>query len=238
MKTGFIGLDTLIGGFNGGELIILAGRPGMGKTSFLLNIAKHAIRVERLATAFFTLEMTKKQLIERYQHGDVDMDILVLANAPLLICDDANISIMEICAECWRLSEQNLGLVIIDYLQLMSGTTDAQSRSRGAVVSEVLHSLKELAKAVNVPVVVSSQISRSAEARDDRRPTLGDLHDVSSVAEIADVVAFLYRDDYYNQDTQRKNHTELIIDKNRFGSTVTVELSFNGEYGNFANENG
>lgn len=254
VPTGFIDLDYKTAGLQPSDLIIVAARPAMGKTSFCLNIAQNAAIRSKLPVAVFSLEMAKEQLVnrmlwseasvdsQRVRTGTLDDDdwtkiarsIGPLSEAPIYIDDTSGISVMEIRAKCRRLKmKKNLGLVIIDYLQLMEGRGRTESRQQE--ISEISRSLKILAKEINVPVIALSQLSRSAEARSDHRPVLSDLRESGAIEQDADLVMFLYRDDYYHPDSEKKNIAEVIVAKNRNGSTGSIELVWLGQYTKFAN---
>jgi replicative DNA helicase len=225
----------------------------MGKTSFVLNIAQHAAIHAKVPVGIFSLEMSKDQLVNRMlcceamvdaqrmrtgQLDDGDWQKIAralgpMSDAPIYIDDTPGTTAMEIRAKCRKLKmEKNLGLIVIDYLQLMSGKG---KDSRQQEISEISRSLKILAKELNVPVMTLSQLSRAPELRADHRPILSDLRESGAIEQDADIVMFLYRDDYYNPDTDKKNIAEAIIAKHRNGSTGTVELAWLGQYTKFAN---
>lgn len=254
VPSGFIDIDYKTSGFQNSDLILVAARPSMGKTAFALNIAQHAAIYKKIPVAIFSLEMSREQLVNRLLCSealidsqkmrtgnleDEDWDKITrtlgpLSEAPIYIDDTPGISVMEIRAKCRRLKlEKNLGMVIIDYLQLMQGKTRTENRQQE--ISEISRSLKILAKEIGIPVVALSQLSRAPEARSDRRPVLSDLRDSGAIEQDADMVMFIYRDDYYNQDTERKNIAEIIISKHRNGSTGTVDLIWLGQYTKFGN---
>lgn len=254
IPTGFADLDHKTSGLQSSDLILIAARPAMGKTAFCLNIAQYAAIHAKVPVAFFSLEMSKEQLVNRMLCGEAMVDsqrvrsgkledgdwqkiaraLGPLSEAPVYIDDTPGTSIMEIRAKCRRLKlEKNLGLVVIDYLQLMQGR--GKSESRQQEISEISRSLKILAKEIHVPVITLSQLSRAPEARTDHRPILSDLRESGAIEQDADIVMFLYRDDYYNPDTEKKNIAEVIIAKHRAGSTGTVELAWLGQYTKFAN---
>jgi len=254
VPTGFTDLDLKTAGLQNSDLILIAARPGMGKTAMALNIAQYAAVQKHIPVAIFNLEMSKDQLVNRMLSSEVMVDsqkmrtgklddedwnkiakaLAPLSEAPIYIDDTPGISVMDIRAKCRRLKlEKNLGLVVIDYLQLMQGRGHAENRQQE--VSEISRSLKILAKELNVPVVTMSQLSRGPESRTDHRPMLSDLRESGAIEQDADIVMFLYRDDYYNPDTEKKNIAEVIIAKHRNGSTGTVELRWFGEYTKFAN---
>jgi replicative DNA helicase len=254
VPSGFVDLDYKTAGFQNSDLILIAARPAMGKTALALNIAQYAAIYKKVPVAIFSLEMSKEQLVnrllcsealidsQRMKTGnleDDDWDKIALAlgplsEAPIYIDDTPGISVMEIRAKCRRLKlEKNLGLVVIDYLQLMQGRGRFDNRQQE--ISEISRSLKILAKEINVPVIALSQLSRAPDARTDHRPVLSDLRESGAIEQDADIVIFIYRDDYYNPDTERKNIAEIIIAKHRNGSTGTVELIWLGQYTKFGN---
>ncbi len=254
IPTGFTDLDLKTAGLQNSDLILIAARPGMGKTAMGLNIAQYAAVQKRVPVAIFNLEMSKDQLVNRMLCSEVMVDshkmrtgklsdddwnkiaqaLAPLSEAPIYIDDTPGITVMDIRAKCRRLKlEKNLGLVVIDYLQLMQGRGRVENRQQE--VSEISRSLKILAKELNVPVVTLSQLSRGPESRQDHRPMLSDLRESGAIEQDADIVMFLYRDDYYNPETEKKNIAEVIIAKHRNGSTGTVELRWFGEYTKFAN---
>ena len=257
VETGFVDFDKKTAGLQPSDLILVGARPSMGKTAFLLNIAQHAALRNNVPTAIFSLEMGKEQLGNRLLSAEAGIDshllrtgnldkpeywdrisecMPALSNAPLYIDDTPGITMTEMRAKCRRLkTERNLGLVVIDYLQLMSSPASARPESRQQEISEISRSLKGLAKELHVPMLVAAQLSRAVEARKDHRPMLSDLRESGAIEQDADVVAFLYRDEYYNPDTLKKGHAEVIIAKQRNGSTGTVELAFLGHLTRFAN---
>ena len=254
VTTGFIDLDNRTAGLHNSDLILVAARPAMGKSAFALNIATNAAIQGNVPSVIFSLEMSKEQMANRIL-GSVAMvdgnsirtgriaddDWIKLATASgelsqtgIYIDDTPGISVMEIRAKCRKLKmEKNIGLVVIDYLQLVQGSKKAGSREQE--ISEISRSLKILAKEINVPVIALSQLSRAPEQRPDHRPMLSDLRESGAIEQDADIVMFLYRDDYYNQDSEKKNIAEVIIAKHRAGSTGTVELAWLGSYTKFAN---
>ena len=254
VPTGFIDLDNKTAGLHNSDLILVAARPAMGKSAFALNIATNAALQAGTGVAIFSLEMSKEQMANRILGGVsmvdgnsirtgriADDDWIKLATASgqlsqtgIYIDDTPGISVMEIRAKCRKLKmEKNIGMVIIDYLQLVQGSSKAGSREQE--IAEISRSLKILAKEINVPVIALSQLSRAPEQRPDHRPMLSDLRESGSIEQDADIVIFLYRDDYYNPDTDKKNIAEVIIAKHRAGSTGTVELAWLGNYTKFAN---
>lgn len=255
ISTGFIDLDYKTAGLHNSDLIIIAARPAMGKSAFAINIATNAAIMSNLPVAIFNLEMSKEQVGNRIlcseamvdsnkvRTGQLDDDDWMklastlgrLSEAPIYIDDTPGISIMEVRAKCRKLKlEKNIGLVVIDYLQLVQGSGKKNS-SREQEISEISRSLKILAKELDIPVIALSQLSRGAEKRDDKRPMLSDLRESGAIEQDADIVMFLYRDDYYNEDSEKKNIAEVIIAKHRAGSTGTTELLWLGNYTKFAN---
>ena len=261
LSTGFVGLDKITTGLHEGNLIILAARPAMGKTALALNIAKHVATMERKPAVIFSLEMRAEELIERMvasegmipgyhlKTGNLSTDEwkrLVhaqsnLYDVPIFVDDTAGIRISEIRSKARKLSQEmgGLGIIIIDYLQLITGS---KRENRQQIVSEISRELKILAKDLRVPVIALSQLSRSVEQRQDKRPMLSDLRESGSIEQDADIVAFLYRDAYYQKeqaDSQEANNvTELILEKNRHGSLGTVKLYFHKEYTKFSSVEG
>ncbi len=254
IPTGFTDLDYKTAGLQNSDLVLIASRPGMGKTAMALNIAQYAAVQRHVPVAMFNLEMSKDQLVNRMLCSEVMVDshrmrtgkledndwnkiaqaLGPLSGAPIYIDDTPGISVMDIRAKCRRLKlEKNLGLVIIDYLQLMQGRGRAENRQQE--VSEISRSLKILAKELNIPVVTMSQLSRGPESRTDHRPMLSDLRESGAIEQDADIVMFLYRDDYYNPNSEKKNIAEVIIAKHRNGSTGAIELRWFGEYTKFSN---
>ncbi|MBQ2317453.1 MAG: replicative DNA helicase [Lachnospiraceae bacterium] len=254
IPTGFTDLDYKMAGLQPSDLILLAARPSMGKTAFVLNIAQHVAFHENKCTAIFSLEMSKEQLVNRLfsLESRVDAQKLrtgnlqdfewqelveganIIAGSPLIIDDTPGISISEMRSKCRKFKqEQGLDLIIIDYLQLMSGS--GKSVSRQQEVSDISRALKGLARELNVPVIALSQLNRGVEQRDDKRPMMSDLRDSGAIEQDADVVMFIYRDDYYNKDTDRKNISEIIIAKQRNGPVGTTELAWLPQYTKFGN---
>ena len=255
VPTGFIDLDYKTAGLHGSELILVAARPAMGKSAFALNIATNAAVRANTPVAIFSLEMSKEQMANRIlcsealvdsnkvRTGKVEDDDWsklaqasgILSEAQIFIDDTPGISIMEIRTKCRKMKlEKNIGLVVIDYLQLVQASSK-RSGSREQEIAEISRSLKILAKEINVPVIALSQLSRAPEQRPDHRPMLSDLRESGSIEQDADIVLFLYRDDYYNQDSEKKNVAEVILAKHRAGSTGTVELAWLGSFTKFAN---
>ena len=261
LSTGFVGLDKITTGLHEGNLIILAARPAMGKTALALNVAKYVATKERKPAVIFSLEMGAEELIERMvasegmipgyhlKTGNLSTDEwkrLVhaqsnLYDVPIFVDDTAGIRISEIRSKARKLSQEmgGLGIIIIDYLQLITGS---KRENRQQIVSEISRELKILAKDLRVPVIALSQLSRSVEQRQDKRPILSDLRESGSIEQDADIVAFLYRDAYYQKehaDSQEANNvTELILEKNRHGSLGTVKLYFHKEYTKFSSVEG
>lgn len=261
LSTGFVGLDKITTGLHEGNLIILAARPAMGKTALALNIAKYVATKERKPAVIFSLEMGAEELIERMlasegivpsyhlKTGNLSTDEwkrLVQAqnnlyDAPIFVDDTAGIRISEIRSNARKLAQEmgGLGVIIIDYLQLITG---AKGENRQQIVSEISRELKILAKDLKVPVIALSQLSRAVEQRQDKRPMLADLRESGSIEQDADIVAFLYREAYYQKeqgDSQEANNvTELILEKNRHGSLGTVKLYFHKEYTKFSSVEG
>ncbi len=256
VPTGFYDLDYKTAGLHGSDLVLVAARPAMGKSAFALNIATNAAVRAKVPVAIFSLEMSKEQMVNRILCSEALVDSNkvrtgkledddwaklaqasgVLSETEILIDDTPGISIMEIRAKCRKMKlEKNIGLVVIDYLQLVQGSSKRASGSREQEIAEISRSLKILAKEINVPVIALSQLSRAPEQRPDHRPMLSDLRESGSIEQDADIVMFLYRDDYYNQDSEKKNVAEVILAKHRSGSTGTVELAWLGNYTKFAN---
>ena len=254
VPTGFAELDYKTAGLHGSELILVAARPAMGKTAFALNLATNAALRGNAPVAIFSLEMSKDQLVNRIlcseamvdsnkvRTGKLDEDDWVklagaigpLSEAEMYIDDTPGISVMEIRTKCRKLKmEKNIGLVVIDYLQLVQG--NKRTASREQEISEISRSLKILAKEINVPVIALSQLSRAVEQRPDHRPMLSDLRESGAIEQDADIVMFLYRDDYYNKESEKKDIAEVIIAKQRGGQTGTVELLWMGNYTKFVN---
>ena len=256
VPTGFTELDYKTAGLHGSELILIAARPAMGKSAFVLNIAANAAIKAKTPVVIFSLEMSKEQMVNRIlcseamvdsnkvRTGKLEEDDWVklagaigpLSEADIYIDDTPGISITEIRAKCRKLKlEKNIGLVIIDYLQLVQGSNNRKNGSREQEISEISRSLKILAKEIGVPVIALSQLSRAVEQRPDHRPMLSDLRESGAIEQDADIVMFLYRDDYYNKDSEKKDIAEVIIAKHRGGSTGTIELLWLGSYTKFVN---
>ena len=256
ISTGFIQLDYKTAGLHGSELILIAARPAMGKTAFALNLATNAALRSNVPVAIFSLEMSKDQLVTRIlaseamvdsnkiRTGKLDEDdwekianaIGPLSESEIYIDDTPGISVMEIRTKCRKLKmEKNIGLVVIDYLQLIQGSNKRASGSREQEIAEISRSLKIMAKELNVPVIALSQLSRAVEQRPDHRPMLSDLRESGSIEQDADIVMFLYRDDYYNKESEKKDIAEVIIAKQRSGTIGPVELLWMGNYTKFVN---
>ena len=255
IATGFYDLDFKTSGMQPADLVLIAARPSMGKTAFVLNIAQHVAFRLHETVAIFSLEMSKEQLVNRMfslesnvdaqnlRNGtlsDIEWEKLiesagVIGKSNLIIDDTAGISISELRSKCRKFKlEHNLKMIIIDYLQLMSGS--GRSESRQQEISEISRSLKSLARELNVPVLALSQLSRAVEQRPDKRPMMSDLRESGAIEQDADVIMFIYRDDYYNKDSDRKGISEIIIAKQRNGPIGTVDLVWLPEYTKFANK--
>lgn len=256
IPTGFIDLDYKLSGLQPSDLILVAARPSMGKTAFVLNIAQYVAFKKDRATVIFSLEMSKEQLVNRLfsLESQVDAQALrtgnmkdsdwekliegagIIGKSKLIIDDTPGISVSELRSKCRKYKlEHGLDLIIIDYLQLMTGSVGKRSESRQQEISEISRSLKGLARELNVPVIALSQLSRAVESRPDKRPMLSDLRESGAIEQDADVVMFLYRDDYYNPDTEKKGIAEVIIAKQRNGPIGTIELVWLPDYTKFAN---
>lgn len=256
IPTGFTDLDNKLTGMHGGELIIVAARPAMGKTAFVLNIVHHLAIKKNVPCLLFSLEMSKEQLGQRIMSIDAmvdskamklshtltddDWDKLaesmdVMSKAPIYMVDNSAISISEL-RSISRMHKQNhnIGLIVIDYLQLMSATGKVESRQN--FIAEVSRSLKNLARELNVPIIALSQLSRGVESRNDKMPVMSDIRESGAIEQDADVIMFIHRDEYYNPDTTDKPNTaEINIAKNRSGETGTIDLRWIGKYTKFAN---
>ena len=252
--SGFTDLDSKTSGFQSGDMILIAARPSMGKTTFALNIAEHAALREHKSVVIFSLEMSKEQLAYKLLCSEANVDMLKLrtgtledkdweniamaagplSKAKVYIDDTAGVTVMEMRSKCRRLKiEYGIDLIVIDYLQLMSG--GAGSDNRQQEVSEISRSIKALAKEMECPVIALSQLSRAPEQRADHRPMLSDLRESGSIEQDADIVMFLYRDEYYNKETEDKNIGECIIAKQRNGPVGTARLAWLGQYSKFGN---
>lgn len=254
VPSGFTDLDAKTSGFQKGDMVLIAARPSMGKTTFALNIAENAALREGKSVVIFSLEMPKEQLAYKLLCSEANVDMLKLrtgnlddkdweniaratgplSKAKIYIDDTAGVTVMEMRSKCRRLKmEYGIDLILIDYLQLMSGSS---SENRQQEVSEISRSIKALAKEMECPVIALSQLSRAPEQRADHRPMLSDLRESGSIEQDADIVMFLYRDEYYHPDSDRKNIGEVIIAKNRHGETGSVELVWLGEIQKFADK--
>jgi replicative DNA helicase len=255
VSTGFDDLDEILSGLQKSDLVLVAARPSMGKTSFILNMVQQAGIRDKVATAIFSLEMSKEQLTQRIlcaealidshrlRTGDITEDEWIklaramgpLSEAPIFVDDTPSISMSEMRAKCRKLKiEHNLGLILIDYLQLMSGNGKYDSRQQE--ISDISRSLKGLAKELGIPIVACAQLSRAPEMRADHHPIMSDLRESGAIEQDADVIMFLYRDEYYHPDTEKKNIGEVIISKQRNGPTGTIELVWLGQFTKFANK--
>ena len=255
IPTGFTDLDKITAGFQRNDLIIVAARPSVGKTAFALNIAQNVATKTTENVAIFSLEMGADQLVMRMlcAEGNIDAQIMrtgalqaedwrkltmamgSLSNAGIFIDDSSGIQVNEIRSKCRRLQQEHgLGMVIIDYMQLISGSGKA-GENRQQEVSEISRSLKGLARELEIPVIALSQLSRGVEQRQDKRPMMSDLRESGSIEQDADIVSFLYREDYYDKETENENMIEIIIAKQRNGPTGTVTLAFAKEYNKFVN---
>lgn len=257
IATHYYQLDEHTSGFQRGELIIVAGRPGMGKTSFAVNIAENIALKNKLPVAIFSLEMTGEQLVQRLlsscagvdqssiKRGDLtydNMDKLYLAMeqlrvAPIYIAETPGINVIDLRARIRRLKDQigGLGLVVIDYVQIMSGLRDNRNSNRAQEIADISRSLKALALELAVPIVLLSQLNREVESRHDKRPNIADLRESGALEQDADIILLLYRDDYYDSDSKEKGLAEINIAKNRSGSTGVVKLAFVNKYTRFEN---
>ena len=254
IPTGFDEFDDITTGFQPSELIVIAGRPGMGKTAFCMNVAQYIAVSKNISVALFSLEMSKSQLVQRMLCSEARIDAHNLrkgglaesdwptlsmaagrlSSAPIFIDDTAGITCLEIKAKARRLKAQhNLGLVIIDYLQLISSSGRVENRQQE--ISEISRSLKGLARELNVPIIAVSQLSRAVEQRIERRPRLSDLRESGAIEQDADLVVFLYREEYYKEKTEKKGIAEVIISKQRNGPTGQIDLAFVKEYAKFEN---
>jgi len=252
IPSGYTDLDKMTAGFQRSDLIILAARPSVGKTAFALNVAQNVAARANETVAIFSLEMGASQLVQRMicAEGNLDasrmrsgaleeddwqkltMAIGTLAKAPIYIDDTPGVTVQDIRAKCRRLqAERGLGMILIDYLQLIHGRGKGDNRQQE--VSEISRTLKGIARELNVPVIALSQLSRGVEQRQDKRPMMSDIRESGSIEQDADIVAFLYRDDYYDKESENKNVIEVIIAKQRNGPTGTVELAFLKEFNKF-----
>lgn len=256
IPTGFVDLDYKLSGLQPSDLVLVAARPSMGKTAFVLNIAQYIAFKKDKGVAVFSLEMSKEQLVNRLfsLESQVDAQALrtgnmkdsdwekliegagIIGQSNLIIDDTPGISVSELRSKCRKYKlEHGLDVVIIDYLQLMTGSVGKSSESRQQEISEISRSLKALARELSVPVIALSQLSRAVESRPDKRPMLSDLRESGAIEQDADVVMFIYRDEYYNKDSEFKRQAEIIIAKQRNGPVGTVHLAWLGEYTKFAN---
>ena len=256
IPTGFIDLDYKLSGLQPSDLVLVAARPSMGKTAFVLNIAQYVAFKKEKGVAIFSLEMSKEQLVNRLfaLESQVDSQAIrtgnlkdsdwekliegagIIGKSNLIIDDTPGISVSELRSKCRKYKlEHDIQLIIIDYLQLMTGSVGGRSESRQQEISEISRSLKELARELNVPVVALSQLSRAVESRPDKRPMLSDLRESGAIEQDADVVMFIYRDEYYNKDSEYKKQAEIIIAKQRNGPVGTVHLAWLADYTKFAN---
>lgn len=254
ISTGFVDLDNMLTGLHGGEMILVAARPAMGKTAFVLNIAHDVAVMHNIPCAIFSLEMSKNQLAsrmiaidamvdsKRMKLGDLsdeDWDKVIesteaIGRAPIFIDDNSSITVSELRSKCRKLKQNhNIGLIILDYLQLMSSNRPVESRQQ--FIAEVSRAMKNIARELNVPVIALSQLNRAVDSRPDHKPVLADLRESGSIEQDADVVMFIYRDEYYNPETTTKPQTaEIIIAKQRSGETGSVDLRWIGKYTKFA----
>lgn len=254
VATGFYDLDYKMAGLQPSDLILIAARPSMGKSALALSIAEYVVMKSNITTVVFSLEMSQDQLVKRLlsMNSRVDSQSIrtgslsnedwqslmesarIIGNSSLILDDTSAITVSELRSKCRKLKlEKHLGLVIIDYLQLMSGSKRAESRQQE--ISEISRSLKSLARELDVPVIALSQLSRAVEQRPDKRPMLSDLRESGAIEQDADVVMFIYRDDYYNHDSEEPGISEIIIGKQRNGPTGTIKLSWQAQYTKFVN---
>ena len=249
VPTGFIDLDEKLTGLHGSELILIAARPAMGKTAFALNIAQNAAMKSNVPCAIFSLEMSKEQLATRLIAMDSMVDSQAIRTGQLVDSDwdklmDSTyrvgstpmfITIAELRSKCRKLKQtQDIGLIIIDYLQLMNGS--GRSESRQQEISEISRSLKKLARELNVPVIALSQLNRAVDSREDHKPVMSDLRESGAIEQDADVIMFIYRDDYYNKESTKPGIADIIVAKQRNGSTGPIELVWLGKYTKFGNK--
>ncbi|MCI6831940.1 MAG: replicative DNA helicase, partial [Clostridiales bacterium] len=252
LPTGYPELDRQLTGLNKSDLILIAARPGMGKTAFALNLALNAAKKSEKDVVLFQLEMSKDQLASRLlsqealidsqklKTGELDPDDWVkiarasnrLAKTHIYVDDNPAVTVAEIKAKCRRLGD-NLGLIVIDYLQLMQ--SGKRTENRVNEIADISRSMKIMAKELDVPVICLSQLSRAVEKREDKHPLLSDLRESGAIEQDADIVLFIYRDDYYNDESEDKNVAEIIIAKNRHGSTGSLKLQWVGQYTTFSN---
>ncbi|MBQ8085604.1 MAG: replicative DNA helicase [Lachnospiraceae bacterium] len=255
VPTGFIDLDNKLTGLHGSELILIAARPAMGKTAFALNIAQNAAMKSGIPVAIFSLEMSKEQLATRLIAMDSQVDSQAIRTGQILdndwdkimestyrvgetqmyIDDTPGINIAELRSKCRKLKQtKDIGLIVIDYLQLMNA--GGRSESRQQEISTISRALKKLARELDVPVVALSQLNRAVDSREDHKPVMSDLRESGAIEQDADVIMFIYRDDYYNKDSPKQRIADIIVAKQRNGSTGSVELAWLGEYTKFANK--
>lgn len=257
IPTGFYDLDEMTSGWQKSDLIILAARPSMGKTAFCLNIAQHCAVEAKQPVALFSLEMSKEQLVQRLLCAEARIDANKmrtgflqssdwqalaaamgrLGEAPIFIDDSAAVTVLDVRAKCRRLQSEmkGLGLIVIDYIQLMSGRARSDG-NRVQEISEISRGLKQLARELNCPVIALSQLSRAVEARQNKRPMLSDLRESGAIEQDADIVMFIYRDDYYNQESEKRGEAEIILAKQRNGPVGTVELLYQASITRFLNK--
>lgn len=258
LPSGFYDLDEMTSGFQKSDLVIVAARPSMGKTAFILNVAQYAAVEAKAPVAIFSLEMSKEQLVQRLLCAEARIDANKmrtgflqssdwqslaaamgrLGEAPLFIDDSAAVTALDVRAKCRRLKAElkgNLGMIMIDYIQLMSGRA-SKDGNRVQEISEISRSLKQLARELDCPVVALSQLSRAVEARQNKRPMLSDLRESGAIEQDADIVMFIYRDEYYNPETDKRGEAEIIIAKQRNGPVGTVELLYQGSITRFLNK--
>jgi replicative DNA helicase len=258
IPTGFIDVDRKLGGFHNSDLIIVAARPSMGKTSFILEVAKRIAMVQQIGVAVFSLEMSKEQLVDKLISSTSGVDswklrtrkfdesadefskigeaISRLAEAPIWIDDGGSLNVLELRTKARRLkTKHNVGVIIVDYLQLMSGTGKNYGNNRVQEVSEISRGLKILAKELGVPIIALSQLSRSVEGREDKRPMLSDLRESGSIEQDADVVMFIHRDEMYNKESKKKGIADILVAKHRHGETCSIELGWVGRLATFEN---
>ena len=256
VPTFFTELDRMTSGWQPSDLVIIAARPSMGKTAMVINMAQNAAIKAKVPVAIFSLEMSKEQLVQRMLCGEAMVDqqrvrtgelletdwpkltraVGPLSDAPIFIDDTVGISMMELRSKAFRLKiEQEIGLVVVDYLQLLSPGKEKRSENRQQEVAQIARTLKGLARELKVPVIALSQLNRGVEMRQNKRPVMSDLLESGAIEADADVVAFIYRDEYYNSDSDKKGIAELIIAKHRNGPVGTVELGFLKEFTKFVN---
>ena len=253
LSSGFPDFDDMTSGFQPSNLVIIAARPGQGKSSLLNDFALQAALRQKVPVVIFTLEMSKEEVVQRFLSSDAKVDsqrlrkgslqeqdwgrlsaaVGRLAEAPIFIDDTASITMMELRAKCRRLKARHgLGMVIVDYLQLMQSPRKSENRQQE--VSDISRNLKILARELGVPVLCASQLNRGVEMRSDKRPLLGDLRESGALEQDADMVCFIYRDEFYNPDSEAKGEAELIVAKHRNGPTGTIRLAFMNQYTKFA----